>query len=443
MARSLDDIIDSKISEKLDVKFEELQRNILSNMHPSYAHNGSGNRRGNQRDRPFQTNRGQGYGSNNQYRGNAVQNRGQNFTRGRGGPTGNGSRGRSNSRGRGRGSGSQSRGQNRPSQPNVLTPAIRVVEPETEVVSSNSNLDEKKKKIYMNPLIPIDSRISKKWSKEEVDLFKGKFGTNAEQQYLKQYTNFTIDEAQSNANRCACELVLNCIPKKFGTYAEKEAHDLRESIRVLKEADPAFEGHEVVHAQRHPGQENTELDFIKVTVLFTNSQTPDRIATKAEKNRDTTMFQRSVPKNIRLRNETMGVYIENLNSLRPKNCPYLWSTVLIRGETHRIQRADPSFVPQREPEAEVTENLEQNPRKDGLRGAITALKGANAIMAATGPEAPMGNIPILTVNEALAELKEKHNGNMELACQELLLNHGLPDKMHLRKSRKTSKSSKT
>ena len=440
--------------EKWDAKFDAFKRDVMdligqqisqnngSSSRQNYGHgqSGHGNQHRGQNNnytRPRGGRRGRanwtGTGNTVNHGGNGNQNRGQVSSNNRGHRYG-----RSNSRG-------QSRGNHNSQVNSAPVPENKVVTPETEVENVTTNLrPEAVKKVFTNPLLPKDSHVSKVWTFEEAELFKGKFGTNAEQQYLKQYTNFTIDEAQSNANRCACELVLNCIPKFFGSYAANESHDLREATRILKEADQEFEGYEVVQAQRHPGQEGTDLDFIRVTVLFTNSQTPDRIATKAEKTRNTTMFQRSVPKNIRQRNDSMDVYITNLNFLRPKNCAYLWSTVLIRGEKHRIQRSDPSFVPIPEAEMNATSNQETevspSSSGDGLMGAIAAVKNANAKMAKTGPEAPLNNIPVLTVNEALAELKEKHGGNMELACQELLLNHGLPDKMALRKSRKGSSS---
>ena len=79
-------------------------------------------------------------------------------------------------------------------------------------------------------------------------------------------------------------------------------------------------------------------------------------------------------------------------------------------------------------------------KPNGLTGAITALKSANAKLASGGLDPPMQNTPELTVGEVMKDLKEKHGGNMDLACQELLLGYGIPDKMHLRKSRKASSS---
>ena len=306
--------------------------------------------------------------------------------------------------------------------------ALNVPGNEVQTVQESS----KTKKVYLNPLIPKECRISKIWTSEEAEVFKGKFGTNAEQQYLRQYMSFSIDEAQSNANRCACELIINSIPKFFGTYAQNEEHDLRESIRILKVADSQFKGTEIHHVQRHPGQEKTESDFIRVTVLFSNLHTPDRIATKAEEQRDSTIFQRSITKGLREKNKTMDAYIYNLNLLRPKNSAYLWSSVMIRGEKHKIQRSDPTFVLVPETPAEVETPKETDAPKKGVKGAIQALKEVNIKLASTGPETPMENIPGLTVEDTIEELKVKHGGNMTLACQELLLMQGVPDRKHMR-----------
>ena len=72
-------------------------------------------------------------------------------------------------------------------------------------------------------------------------LRRKRFGTNAEQQYLKQFTNYSIDEAQSKFTRCSCELVVRCVPKFFGTYAQNEEHDMKSVIEILKSADKEFQ----------------------------------------------------------------------------------------------------------------------------------------------------------------------------------------------------------
>ena len=67
----------------------------------------------------------------------------------------------------------------------------------------------------------------------------------------------------------------------------------------------------ILHVVEHPGQEKTELDIIKVTVLFSNTKTPDLIATRAEVQLDDSMFQRSITKNIRQGNSTMKDFVTN------------------------------------------------------------------------------------------------------------------------------------
>ena len=473
MAEAIEKIVDSYCA-RLENRFGELESKLLRNINPDFNNGGFRGNGHNNYDGRY-SNRNQGFdrrfdrqGSfhgnsasyHNQDRGhNRGQNRGQNRGRFQGQ-----NRGHRNDRSRGRGNGSRGRqnfnrqkSEERNQQPQPQIPQPRPT-PEVRVHQSDGTVEvpppqDPKKKIYLNPLLPRDSRLSKIWTDKEVEVFKGKFGTNAEQAYLKQFMHFNIEESHSNANRCSCELVITCIPKFFGAqYVENESHDLIEATRILKVADPNFDEHEIIHAQRHPGQENTDLDFIKVTVLFNNSQTPDRIASRAEKLRDTTMFQRSIPIHIRQRNATMDDYIINLNSLRPKNCPYLWSTALVRGEKHRIQRSDPSFVPGRVPEPEVettTTNsgaagaeTEMTPAT-GLTGAAAALKLVNSKLSATGSETPMTNLPTMTVGELMADLKKKHNGNMDLVCQEILLEHGIPDKMELRKARKNSSNGRT
>ena len=315
---------------------------------------------------------------------------------------------------------------------------------------NDSDLNEafsetKAKKLYENPLLPKDSRLSKKWSKDDAEVYKGKFGTNSEQHYLKQFTEYSIVEAQSGASRCSLELVINCIPKYFESYAENDEHDLRNTIRILKSADSRFEPKEVMNVQRHPGQhKDMESDFIRVTVLFNNIFTPDRIATAAEdnvKDGEESLIQRSITKGLRRRNKSLLEYVDNLNLLRPMNSPYIWSSVMVRGERHIIQKPDPNYVePSPETEVESQTQPEENPKKSGIFAAVENLRKVNIKMAKTSVEKPMTNTPGLTVEEVMSDLTIKHNGNMELACRELLTLQGVPDKKGLRSRAKNSSS---
>ena len=419
--------------EKWDSKFDSFKKDVMEIL----SQQGS-NSRGNIPNGNLNNYYGRGQGRGNQNRDfnrknpNISNPRGG--RRGRNNWTGNGNRGnrvvnhsRGNSRGRGRGT-IPRENQDQERYYDVFEDAQDSQSARPEAETSKSL-----KKIYVNPLIPKDSRISKILTEEEVEVLKGKFGTNAEQQYLKQFMSFSIDEAQSNVTRCACELIIHCIPGFWGSYAQNEAHDLRQATILLKANDPLFKDQEIIHVYRHPGQKEADGKLLRVTVLFSNSVTPDRIATKAEELRDTKVFQRSLTRGLREKNKTMGDYIYNLNLLRPKNCPYLWSSVVLKGEIHKIQRSDPSFVP----EPEMPKKPETNPAKKGPKGAIQALKEVNRKLAETGPEAPMDNVPGLTVEDTLEELKIKHGGNMTLACQELLMIQGVPDRKDLRSKART------
>ena len=465
---SFEDVMDEKMDQKLDSKLTPFHE-MLSAMDSKLELMRLSNSVNHAQQRYVDRNDTRGYGNNN---GNFNDYRPPNPSRGRGFRNGNGRnpyanyqntpRDGANGFQNGFQSGFNSRGRGRFSRGSGVSRTgngnenFQERKPVMDREKTNSTPTEdkstgtKRKTFYTNPLLPKSSRVERIWERKEVDIFKGKFGTNAEQQYLKQFTNFAIDEAQSKTTRCSCELVIKCIPKMFGTYAQNEEHDTSNAIDILKSADKDFCSKEVLHVARHPGQENTPLNIIRVTVLFNNSCTPERIVTRAEMENDDTIFQRSIPKNIRQRNLTMGSFITNLNSLRPKNASHLWSSVILRGEVHAIKRADPTFVPpveNSEPETEedqtnstpapttpIPETEESVKKtKKGLFKAVEALKNANLKMAKYSPNPPMQNTPGLTVEEVLMDMETKHSGDMTLACQELLLMFGVPDKKNLRK----------
>ena len=447
MAGELNKEVETFIVAKMDEnnrRFEdkllEFQSKMLQTMSDQYNqhHNGNGSGgfrgRGNRSRNRRGGNPGRGHpnGNQNQNHRGQYRGRGRNFdARG-----GNGN-GRSNRNSNG------SSGQDYRNVPQSQS---------NEKDSSDLNeafTDPKVKKVYENPLLPKDSRISKKWTREDAEIFRGKFGTNSEQQYLKQFTDYSIVESQSGANRCALELIINCIPKFFGTYAQNDDHDMREAIRVLQTADTKFKPDEVVNVQRHPGQsQETVKDFIRVTVLLDNVRTPDRIATMSEKNRgENELIQRSLTKGLRGRNKSLEYYVTNLNLLRPLNTSYLWSTVKIRGEKHIVQNPDPSYVVPTETETEEktipetekkTSSEKPTVPMPGIFSAVENLKIFNRKMAQTAPSAPMQNIPELKLDEVMADLRKKHGGNMELACKELLIIQGVTDKRELR-NKKDSK----
>ena len=123
------------------------------------------------------------------------------------------------------------------------------------------------------------------------------------------------------------------------------------------------------------------------------------------------------------------------------NSPYIWSSVMVRGERHIIQKPDPAYVaPLPETEVESQTQPEENPKKTGIFAAVENLRKVNIKMAKTSVEKPMTNTPGLTVEEVMSDLTKKHNGNMELACRELLTLQGVPDKKGLRSRAKNSSS---
>ena len=448
MNKEVEDFVVSKMDEnnrRFEDKLLEFQSKMLQTMSDQYNqhHNGNGSV-------GF---RGRGNRSNNRRGGNSTRGHpnGQNANRNQN----QNQRGQNRGRGRGfdsrsgNGSGRSNRNSNRSS--NRDQKSLQNAKDSSDL--NEAFTDVKVKKVYENPLLPKDSRLSKKWTREDAEIFRGKFGTNSEQLYLKQFTDYSIIESQSGTNRCALELIVNCIPKFFGTYAQNDDHDMREAIRVLQTADSKFKPEEVVNVQRHPGQtQETVEDFIRVTVLLDNVKTPDRIATMAEKSRgENELIQRSLTKGLRGRNKTLEYYVTNLNLLRPINTSYLWSTVKIRGEKHIVQNPDPSYVKptEMEPEQETEAVTNQSSEKEtetkkpvvpmpGIFSAVENLKKFNLKMAQSAPQAPMKNIPELTMSEVMNDLRIKHGGDMELACKELLIIQGVTDQRELR-SKKASK----
>ena len=124
------------------------------------------------------------------------------------------------------------------------------------------------------------------------------------------------------------------------------------------------------------------------------------------------------------------------------NSPYIWSSVMVRGERHIIQKPDPNYVePSPETEVESQTQPGESSKKTGIFAAVENLRKVNIKMAKTSAEKPMTNTPGLTVEEVMSDLTIKHNGNMELACRELLALQGVPDKKGLRPRTKNSSSS--
>ena len=247
-----------------------------------------------------------------------------------------------------------------------------------------------------------------------------------ERKNIKEYVNTTKSDGLSKNLQCECEIVINCI-RKFddGTYEEKTSYDKNEALRALKKFDTNVSSKEIRNVRRHPGVTNS--DYQRVTVLFSNSETPMRLAQKAEDNNDFTILQRSVPKDIRDRNLLTRQKLEDLNANRPRTCPFLWSITTVKGLDILIQEPDPKFVPSLD-ESKTGEDIfhdtVDSPKMGSQPSHQSNLFGLNSKLGQTG-NAQMSNLPDVPIEDYIADLTQKHRGVNDAMLTEILKSQGM------------------
>ena len=316
---------------------------------------------------------------------------------------------RANSRNRGSASGHGNHGNNYehtgaiPKQPQNQ-PKPR--EDTEEVVEENSNSStgngsKKIKKKFLNPHLPKTNRLNAKVihqaEETEAEVYNA---TSVLNKYDKNFIEYNRIEAECKSKISDCEIVVNNIPKFWGTFEENVEHDKRETINSLKKLERGFVASEIKHIRRHPGQDKNK-SLIKVTVLFTNSATPDRLALKAEAKEDFTVVERSVTKEVRERNADLKNHRDDLNLARSQDCPFLWSLITVKGIKMLVQIPDPDFKPEEEAFYEAKATLES---------ATSATQELNGILGQNGLPAQMTNVPQISVDQKLEEVKDAYSG---------------------------------
>ena len=174
---SFEDVIESKLDARdarFDKKIDDLQNLMKSCMDGFNTYRSQNRNQNGNGDLNYHDHRDQGRMNGFYQGGHRNQSRGRGVNPNRGNGNTNNFRGTNKSRGRGFTGNGNGNGNARKQFP------VRNKSSENK----SSNQEKKKKPAYTNPLLPKDSRVSKIWDEKEVEIFKGNFGTNAEQQYF-------------------------------------------------------------------------------------------------------------------------------------------------------------------------------------------------------------------------------------------------------------------
>ena len=256
----------------------------------------------------------------------------------------------------------------------------------------------------------------------------------------KDAINISRTDGLAKQIQCECEIVVNCIPNFKGSFKEIQAHDLFEALKILQQVDKFVKKNEIKNIRRHPGSEKSKEEFIKVSVLFNNSETPARLALKAEVDDDFTKIQRSLPKDIRDRNMVTLNTMEDLNKKRPQNCPYLWSKTVVKGLIILIQIPDPLFreVPEQIKENPETAQVPAVPQPGTIHSAVEKTKELNEKLLATG-NTPLSNLPDVCMEDYMEELEDEFGPLHKEMMEKVLLRAGMKSKSIKPKSKKKSK----
>ena len=260
-----------------------------------------------------------------------------------------------------------------------------------------------------------------------------------ERKNVKEFVNHNRTENISRSIQCECEIVINCIPKFYGaTYEDTVAYDKKEALRALKKFDTNVSSKEIRNVRRHPGVQNG--DYIRVTVLFGNSDTPSRLAQKAEDANDFSVLQRSLPRDIRERNSLTLSKLDDLNSNRSKNCHFLWKTTTVKGLVILIQEPDPDYVKP----LDGSMGLDDQEFHDSITSPKSHpenLKDLNNVLLKNGAN-PMTNIPEMSIDEYLDDLAPKYGGINKAMITDILKNQGMKSKEDFKIGKKGEKTIK-
>ena len=248
-------------------------------------------------------------------------------------------------------------------------------------------------------------------------------GAKIERKNVKEYVNFNKTENTAKSIQCECEIVINCIRRFEGSYEEMAAYDKKEALRALKKFDTNVSLKEIRNVRRHPGKHDG--DYIRVTVLFGNSETPSRLAQKAEDDNDFTTLQRSLPRDIRERNKATLEKVADLNQNRRKENAFLWTTTTVKGLVILIQEPDPNFV-----KPQDVSDVSEDQFHDSMGSQETHqqnLADLNKKLAENG--APhVTNVPILDVDSYIDDLTPKYGGINRAMIQAILKGQGMKSK---------------
>ena len=249
------------------------------------------------------------------------------------------------------------------------------------------------------------------------------FATKMERKNVKEFVNFNKTEGTSRNLQCECEIVVNCIRYFNGTYEENTLYDKKEALRALKKFDTNVSSKEIRNVRRHPGQQTG--DYIKVTVLFGNSETPSRLAQKAEDDNDFSVLQRSLPKDIRERNKATLSKVSDLNEARSKEDAFLWTTTMVKGLVILIQEPDPHFVMPQEKSQVEDEQFQDSEEPDAETPTHSQnLEELNRKLKENGSP-PVNNIPEMAIEDYIEELTPKYGGINKAMITAILKTHGM------------------
>ena len=220
---------------------------------------------------------------------------------------------------------------------------------------------------------------------------------------IKEFVRIENKDTDGESEICKFQLVISCIPSFEGDFPEQEEHDSVHAMKILNEFDAEIKEEEIVHVQRIRSPIGHEM--VRVLVYFDNTETPDRLATKAERQENTSMVQRSLPKHMRERNVAKDLQMEHLNSIRPQNCAYLWTKITMKGMTALVKKTDPAY---------------QKITTTDLEGAAKTVQQLHKTLAGVGATNEVQDTPLISMNQGLQDLSEEAQGDKDLMIKLLM-----------------------
>ena len=165
--------------------------------------------------------------------------------------------------------------------------------------------------------------------------------TRADIKNIKEFVRYEQKDKDSETELCKFQIIVNCIRSFEGDFADEMEHIREEVEKMLTDFDKDLDAAEIMHVQRIRSPAGHEL--IRAIVYFSNIETPERLASKAEKDGNDEILQRSLPRHIRERNADMDDHVKRLNEQRPQNNPYLWAVLMLKGKKFAIKMPDPLY----------------------------------------------------------------------------------------------------